>query len=974
MWSAPGINNPPMGLGMNAKNTQLCPPYLSFGSGMSTAGHNDSDGQKMREDEEDPELARKRKELQEIEEQIILKKAALYLKQGNTFMDDTASCGVRDKRVAHNTPDTSGIHAFSRHSNEDGGRAFFCHKGAPLRDRVKSVLQKKHTDDYFTKMQFKTAEETMNSFSQSKDGLMKEEHPLRRRVHELMRRMLSHVSEIPANREVADISQAPPSQSLHPAVQESIFINKGFQRFLTVLNQGVDINLLSKIVNDDTRDLPVRDDQPPAVEKKSDLSNRTEWSDKPPSHSGAQWQDYRQTNSGESKTEPASREQSNKKRISKADEKKDKGGPLGSSPSTTGGISKTDEKKDKDGHLGSLPSTKKRLSKEDEKKDKRGHLGSPLSNKKGLSKADEKKDKRGHLGSPLSNKKGISKADEKKDKGGHLGSPLSNKKGLSKADEKKDKRGHLGSSSQSQSSPSSKKGISKADEKKWSDKPPFEQWQDHRHTKSAEKKTKLASREQPNKKVLSKADAKNERRSSFSRSSRSQSSPSNNKGMSKIDEKDRIVSLSRSSPPQSSLYNNKGILKADEKEDEDRIGSRCRSRSSAAVDHVEKVDIHQKQLQNILKTLGLNLEPEEMSRLTDRTQERLYGKKIDDKQMDNSRQEQEYKQRSPKRRRSSSSSSSSSDIYRGLSPASSDSGEQGQSSDSSSSRTIPTFQESKQVQQGILRDQDRVGFKEIPSHHPYTESQIYSIPLSHVLTNYGMAHYSQHPYLSGTYNRDLNLGYTQDALSSWYYLNRYHYPQNLNALTFGAPSAGSIFDTSLMVNPDLSMSEGQSGMLSGPRYIQTIDTQHDLTQRHWIMPGYEVKSQEGKQMEKEKGVQQCTTSDSGMEVPENTDKMVSESPVLEVKEQPTQPRQEDKRQPTQPRQEDKRQPTQPRQEDKGQPTQPRQEDKGQPTGPSEEDRLKQLREKEIKANLKRKLDIFNQMVKQRFATARNSLT
>lgn len=66
--------------------------------------------------------------------------------------------------------------------------------------------------------------------------------------------------------------------------------------------------------------------------------------------------------------------------------------------------------------------------------------------------------------------------------------------------------------------------------------------------------------------------------------------------------------------------------------DEKRL--RSQSRPSPSVKKINKeehgqphYDEQQKTLQNVLQSLGLSLEVDEMSRLTDRTQERLYGKK-----------------------------------------------------------------------------------------------------------------------------------------------------------------------------------------------------------------------------------------------------------------------------------------------------------------------------------------------------------
>lgn len=97
------------------------------------------------------------------------------------------------------------------------------------------------------------------------------------------------------------------------------------------------------------------------------------------------------------------------------------------------------------------------------------------------------------------------------------------------------------------------------------------------------------------------------------------------------------------------------------------LGSSSRSRSPPGTRKMQeeeekaKSTEQQEQLQNILKTLGLNLEVGEMSRLANRTQERLYGTKLKSANFD--RHEKRPKQ--PRKHRNSSSRSSSSSSYSG---------------------------------------------------------------------------------------------------------------------------------------------------------------------------------------------------------------------------------------------------------------------------------------------------------------------
>lgn len=88
----------------------------------------DPDGEPLEMDEEDPELSRKRKELQEIEEQILQKKVAIALKKVEPFVKETTPTGFpRNERWAK------------------------CH-GATLKDRVNVILQQRHSFSVLTKV------------------------------------------------------------------------------------------------------------------------------------------------------------------------------------------------------------------------------------------------------------------------------------------------------------------------------------------------------------------------------------------------------------------------------------------------------------------------------------------------------------------------------------------------------------------------------------------------------------------------------------------------------------------------------------------------------------------------------------------------------------------------------------------------------------------------------------------------------
>lgn len=87
----------------------------------------DPDGAPLEIDEEDPELARKRKELREIEEQIKRKKFSIALKTVEPII----------KTISH-----------TYSSNEQSGSC----KGATLKDRVNAILQQRHSISLVSKV------------------------------------------------------------------------------------------------------------------------------------------------------------------------------------------------------------------------------------------------------------------------------------------------------------------------------------------------------------------------------------------------------------------------------------------------------------------------------------------------------------------------------------------------------------------------------------------------------------------------------------------------------------------------------------------------------------------------------------------------------------------------------------------------------------------------------------------------------
>lgn len=220
------VDEPHISFGMKAGTEQLSPPLHNWRSEESAAEDPDGKPLEMEEEEEDPELVRKRKELKAIEEKIMLKKAAIALKMVTPFVKTLNLPGLTcDEQSAE-------------------------HNGTSLRDRVNAILHQHHPPNYRrSKAQSKSSlRHRMNSsFPRQAD------HPLKLRVNSLLRRRCPDPHVVPTNSEVLDVlPPRPPSQPFTTKPEEENGVNKGFLRFLDVLNKGVDLNLLSRIVNDDS--------------------------------------------------------------------------------------------------------------------------------------------------------------------------------------------------------------------------------------------------------------------------------------------------------------------------------------------------------------------------------------------------------------------------------------------------------------------------------------------------------------------------------------------------------------------------------------------------------------------------------------------------------------------------------------------------------------------------------------------------
>ncbi|CDQ69710.1 unnamed protein product [Oncorhynchus mykiss] len=225
----------------------------------------DVDGDPVELSVEDLELARKKKELQVIEEKIARKKAVLALQKVKRRAKDmpetqAASATAKGMSKQRKVSDTT----FQRYSNVADQSSRIC---LPLKRRVLDILSKlrrtpvryllrKDTPAKLKKQNKMRALELMISAPLENE----EAHPLRLRVKGLMNQRRSPNNEVVANDKQHNPTIQRPVHSLR--TQEKDIAATGFQRFLNVLNEGVDLNKLSKIVNDENELLIVGEELP----------------------------------------------------------------------------------------------------------------------------------------------------------------------------------------------------------------------------------------------------------------------------------------------------------------------------------------------------------------------------------------------------------------------------------------------------------------------------------------------------------------------------------------------------------------------------------------------------------------------------------------------------------------------------------------------------------------------------------------
>ncbi|XP_061764234.1 uncharacterized protein LOC133557619 isoform X2 [Nerophis ophidion] len=146
-----------------------------------------------------------------------------------------------------------------------------------LRNRVNTFLQQQQCPSVVLKCNmFKPPVAREAPIRRSDQELLEDHHPLKRRVKALLKHTNGHPNVFVSNHPVPDhtairplaaqlfprpspIATPPASSSVASPDQKESDANKGFERFLSLLNSGVNIELLSKIVNDDSEDLHSED-------------------------------------------------------------------------------------------------------------------------------------------------------------------------------------------------------------------------------------------------------------------------------------------------------------------------------------------------------------------------------------------------------------------------------------------------------------------------------------------------------------------------------------------------------------------------------------------------------------------------------------------------------------------------------------------------------------------------------------------
>ncbi|XP_045547208.1 nuclear speckle splicing regulatory protein 1 [Salmo salar] len=226
---------------------------------LSTDTDGDVDGDPV-QPSVDLELARKKKELEVIEEKIARKKAVLatrQLKHGAKDMPKKQTASTTVKGISKQTKINNTIFKTYNHVTDKSSRVCL-----PLKRRVLDILSKfRRTPVRYLLRKLKKQNKMRALELMIRAPLENEEaHPLRLRVTALMNQRRSPNNEVFPDDKQHNPTIQRPVHSLR--TQEKDIAATGFQRFLNVLNEGVDINKLSKIVNDENELLIVGEELP----------------------------------------------------------------------------------------------------------------------------------------------------------------------------------------------------------------------------------------------------------------------------------------------------------------------------------------------------------------------------------------------------------------------------------------------------------------------------------------------------------------------------------------------------------------------------------------------------------------------------------------------------------------------------------------------------------------------------------------
>uniref|UniRef100_A0A1A8BD89 Uncharacterized protein n=1 Tax=Nothobranchius kadleci TaxID=1051664 RepID=A0A1A8BD89_NOTKA len=182
----------------------------------------------------DSELARKRKELQEIHDMILYKKATLAVETLQRVNNLAVPSVSHDQQLDLSPRET-------------------------LRNRVTQILLQRPFS-LFSKLQ----KERSKSSNQSKEQLQQEHHPLKLRVKALMmHRSSAPFIPPPKKDEIPDVLQLPLHQRINSSPEDKTRV---FEHFVKMLNKGADTSLL-EMVSDVHRPLPSRNVPSPTKER-----------------------------------------------------------------------------------------------------------------------------------------------------------------------------------------------------------------------------------------------------------------------------------------------------------------------------------------------------------------------------------------------------------------------------------------------------------------------------------------------------------------------------------------------------------------------------------------------------------------------------------------------------------------------------------------------------------------------------------